>query len=1041
MFERITHFLAPSVFVGDEAKTHNAHLLNVITISSFLAALIYEWILPEERTQYAWLAAGVSLLAWLLMKRGYVGGASIVLVSGLSIAIALAVIAAGGVYAPEYGAFVVPILFSGLLLGWRVTVAMVIISTLFGAALFQAELFHLLPERARYDPAAVWVINSLYFILSGVILTLTLQSINRVLRNVQHELDERKQAEANLLEFRKVMDESNDAIFLIDLETGHYIDFNKSAYEFLGYGREELAQLSVIDIAEHIPNLEEWHERVELVREKGGLIFETQYFRKDQTTFPVEVSARLLNYGENNIMVALVRDITQRKLADIALRESEARIRALFSAFPDMIMELSLEGKVINMVPPKGLETTMPADRFIGKRIAEVFNETVTSQTMFAMERSIESNQIHIFEFETEMAGSIHVMEARLIGSVSDTVLMMIRDITQRKWIEQEREQLISELEIQNEESETLRRSLASMVGTFEFTEIIKLILDEIKRVIPYDTASVWRVEGNQQYIITGIDLPPEIKIPGTILVVNENNSAYPLIMGTLPYVLSNNVQAELKDFQAPHDYIQSWLAIPLKTRGKIIGLIALDGKSRDQFTEHHAELAVTFGNQVAIALDNARLFSELQNELEERRKLIAELELKNAESETLRESVAIVAATLEKSEAIDRILEQLERVVPFDSASVLLINGNVLEIVSTRGIELSLAETESYFEINEDEPAYRVIQGQVPYVLYEDIQIHAPAFREFPHNRIHAWMAIPLKVKGQILGIIALDGYQVGKFSERHAQLAVTYANQVAIALENARLFSDLQAELSLRKQLIFELENKNAELERFTYTVSHDLKSPLFTIRGFLGYIEQDAVSGNYVRLRSDIQRITDATDKMQRLLNELLELSRVGRLKNELTYFSFAELASETSELVQGQIMERGIAVHIDSSLPHVYGDRPRLMEVLQNLLDNAAKFMGDQKEPRIEIGCDGEEDGKPIFHVRDNGMGIPSEHFDRVFGLFNKLDPKTAGTGIGLALVKRIVEVHGGRIWVQSEAGKGSTFFFTLPVKMENKETFQ
>jgi len=787
----------------------------------------------------------------------------------------------------------------------------------------------------------------------------------------------------------------------------------------------------VVDIAKHLPNRETWQERVELVREQGGLIFETEYCRKDQTSIPVEVSARLINYGERTIMVALVRDITQRKQAEIALRESEARIRALFSAFPDMIMELSLEGQVIHMVPPKGFEKVMPADDFIGKQISEVFNENTEAQTLFAMQRTLESDQINIFEFDTLMGGKPHAMEARLVGNDSNTVLMMIRDITQRKWIEKEREQLISELEIKNEESETLRRSLANIVGTFEFIDIIERILVEIRRVIPYDTASVWRVEGNQQYIITGIDLPPEIEIPGTVLVVNENNSAYPLIMGTLPYVLSNHVQAELKDFQAPHDYVQSWLAIPLKTRGNIIGLIALDGRHQDQFTNHHAELAVTFGNQLAIALDNARLFSELQNELEERRKLIAELEIKNAESKTLRESVAIVAATLEKSEAIDRILEQLERVVPFDSASVQLIQGSMLEIVSMRGFALSSNAADNSFELNENEPAYPVIRENAPYVLYEDIQIPIPAFKESPHQRIHAWMAVPLRVKGQMLGIIALDGYQVGQFSERDAQLAVTYANQVAIALENARLFSDLQAELSLRKKLILELENKNAELERFTYTVSHDLKSPLFTIRGFLGYLEQDAAAGNQVRLKSDMQRITDATDKMQRLLNELLELSRVGRLKNESTYFPFVELAREASELVQGQIMERGIAVHIDPDLPEVYGDRPRLTEVLQNLLDNAAKFMGDQKEPYIKIGRDGDEDGKPIFYVRDNGMGIASEHFERVFGLFNKLDPKTNGTGIGLALVKRIIEVNGGRIWVQSQVGTGSTFFFTLP----------
>jgi signal transduction histidine kinase len=132
-----------------------------------------------------------------------------------------------------------------------------------------------------------------------------------------------------------------------------------------------------------------------------------------------------------------------------------------------------------------------------------------------------------------------------------------------------------------------------------------------------------------------------------------------------------------------------------------------------------------------------------------------------------------------------------------------------------------------------------------------------------------------------------------------------------------------------------------------------------------------------------------------------------------------------------------MEQDIKVDIDAALPVVFGDRQRLLEVLQNLIDNACKFMGEQKESRIEIGQAGAEAGKPILYVRDNGIGIAPEHYDRVFGLFNKLDAKSSGTGIGLALVKRIVEVHGGRIWVQSEAGSGSTFYFTLPLNPEAK----
>jgi len=235
-------------------------------------------------------------------------------------------------------------------------------------------------------------------------------------------------------------------------------------------------------------------------------------------------------------------------------------------------------------------------------------------------------------------------------------------------------------------------------------------------------------------------------------------------------------------------------------------------------------------------------------------------------------------------------------------------------------------------------------------------------------------------------------------------------------------------------REALIQELANKNEELGQFTYTVSHDLKSPLVTINGFLGFLEKDAMDGNRERLKTDIQRIQDAVYKMQRLLNELLELSRIGRMMNAPVLISFNELVDEALEVVYGRLQERNVSVTVQADLTPVYGDKPRLVEVLQNLLDNAAKYMGDQVSPQIEVGQRREKvDGMKVFFVKDNGIGIAAEHHDRIFGLFNKLDPKTDGTGVGLALVKRIIEFHGGRIWIESETGKGSTFLFTLPSK--------
>jgi signal transduction histidine kinase len=274
-----------------------------------------------------------------------------------------------------------------------------------------------------------------------------------------------------------------------------------------------------------------------------------------------------------------------------------------------------------------------------------------------------------------------------------------------------------------------------------------------------------------------------------------------------------------------------------------------------------------------------------------------------------------------------------------------------------------------------------------------------------------------------------------IGVFSNDRA---ITHGSLDEVQQEALAVYCSLLGNLVIRKRsaqerekLIDELEVKNAELERFTYTVSHDLKSPLITIRGFMGFLERDARDGNLDRLHADLARITQATDKMQRLLNELLELSRIGRLLNAPERAGFDSIAREAVLLVEGRLAARGVRVEIAPDLPEVFVDRVRLVEVVQNLVDNAAKFMGDQPEPRIEIGSRAEDD-QLIFFVRDNGVGIEPHYHDKVFGLFDKLDPKSEGTGIGLALVKRIIEVHGGRIWVESAGqGHGATFCFTLP----------
>ncbi len=331
------------------------------------------------------------------------------------------------------------------------------------------------------------------------------------------------------------------------------------------------------------------------------------------------------------------------------------------------------------------------------------------------------------------------------------------------------------------------------------------------------------------------------------------------------------------------------------------------------------------------------------------------------------------------------------------------------------------------------------------------DVEVEAMRFNnpDLPDTRSE--MALPLMTRNWVIGALSVQSTECGAFSDRDIAVLQAMADHLATAITNARLYKEAQREIGERKRaeqerkrLISELENKNTELERFTYTVSHDLKSPLITIKGFLGFLDQDAITGNVARVRQDIERISGAADKMQYLLNDLLKLSRIGRLMSSPEWVSLVDLAQEAVEMVSGRLVSQGVQVQIDPDLPQVYGDRSRLLQVMQNLIDNASKYMGGQPHPKIEVGMRNDYDPRlerhaPVFFVRDNGIGIEPGQQGRVFDLFTKLDQTTDGTGIGLSIVRRIIEVHDGRVWVESEGrGQGSTFCFTLNLSPQTSQ---
>ncbi|UUO07350.1 HAMP domain-containing histidine kinase [Blastopirellula sp. J2-11] len=230
--------------------------------------------------------------------------------------------------------------------------------------------------------------------------------------------------------------------------------------------------------------------------------------------------------------------------------------------------------------------------------------------------------------------------------------------------------------------------------------------------------------------------------------------------------------------------------------------------------------------------------------------------------------------------------------------------------------------------------------------------------------------------------------------------------------------------------ESLLKQVESRNAELERFTYTVSHDLKSPLITIRGFVGALKQDLTRGDQTAIHEDMDFIASGCASMSSLLDDLLELSRIGRVVNPTEKCHADVLVQDAIRFLDLQSAERGIDLKVYGEPVELEGDRVRLVEAIQNLLDNAAKF-ANPESPKIRVNWI-TAGNRLRMTFTDNGPGVPPAFHEKVFGLFEKLDPKSDGTGIGLAIVRRIIEHHHGRIYMEP-ANAGARFIVELPLR--------
>ena len=382
--------------------------------------------------------------------------------------------------------------------------------------------------------------------------------------------------------------------------------------------------------------------------------------------------------------------------------------------------------------------------------------------------------------------------------------------------------------------------------------------------------------------------------------------------------------------------------------------------------------------------------------------------------AEALRDAAAVLNNTLDLDEVLERILSDVGRVLPHDTANVMLLRGDVAHFVGYRGYTGSFETVRKVWPLEKTPNLLRMTQTGRPVVI-PDVTLD-PDWVDTPATRwIRSYVGAPIQRKDEILGFINLDSATPNAYREEHGERLQAFANQAAIALGNARLFA--------------ELAERNAELDAYARTIAHDLKSPLGLINGYAELVaEYDLPPMGQAHL--DIIRAT--VGRMEEMIEQLLLLAQLRDVMQTAVSVEVLPLVYAVISRFTDQIEAHKIFIHVDRNLPPLRGHAPWLEEVFANLIGNAIKYIGsDNPEPLIHIRAS--MNGSMVrYEICDNGLGIKPADQSKLFDMFTRFHRQEAsGTGLGLPIVQRIVRKLGGEVGVESEPGRGSTFWFTLP----------
>jgi signal transduction histidine kinase len=478
-------------------------------------------------------------------------------------------------------------------------------------------------------------------------------------------------------------------------------------------------------------------------------------------------------------------------------------------------------------------------------------------------------------------------------------------------------------------------------------------------------------------------------------------------------------------------------LATPLLREGEPIGAIIIRRTEVRPFSDGQVTLLQTFADQAVIAIENVRLFTELQEKnhaLTQAHAQVSEsLDQQTATSEILR---VISGSHTDAQPVFDSIVRSAARLLDGHSANLLRVVGDELHLAALTSIsEAADAETRATFPVPLAEAgvARHTIRTRRPYIVadVETDPLVTPRLRyTAPLRGFRSMLMVPMVRYESPIGVITVTRQAPGGYSDDEIALLQTFADQAVIAIENVRMFKELEAANR-------ELEVASQHKSEFLANMSHELRTPLNAIIGFSEVLTERMFGELNEKQEEYLKDIYASGQHLLSLINDILDLSKIeaGRMELDLTDFHLPTALDNALTLVRERAGRRGIALHmnVDDRLGQIQADERKIRQVVLNLLSNAIKFT--QEGGRIEVAAV-PKDGLVEVSVTDTGVGIAPEDQETVFEEFRQVgtaDKKVEGTGLGLALSRKFIELHGGRIWVTSQVGAGSTFTFTIPVR--------